>query len=478
MIRILIVDDRNLVIQNLKGLIELEEELEVVGTAENGSQGIKLVEQLQPDVAIVDLTMPHLNGIETTYLITHNHPQTKVLIFTGADGRMLNQAILAGAKGYLLKSSSRENLIAAIYAVHRNSVYIGDGILDRVRLSSRDSQQKLLKQINWWLAKEVINWWREHSLSPIHTAEQIVENLSLDRLGLSWMRDYLCQQKGTELTLTEEFRLKVAQLFAQIEDAANPEQKLLEKKLQIFALLNRQNHANYLAILRNNFQYLQTITLEKLQKIISSLWQQAAPLPLLNCLQSVEKYLSNWQQFFVREYQNSQIKENAARHSLNYLLSAKNSPLDKQESCKKAVIFIYRCQINAELNNLLAQLVSKMIQQLKIYLNILGKANALLSESSEQLEQQITPLVIALTPFFERLQDKVNLKQLRRDFEASTGHSLNQWGVSESICYPELNHWLIEKLRPIATKIYSDLRKEALAISFLEYNEHQQINLS
>lgn len=472
MIRILIIDDQNLVLQKLEGLIKLEEELKVVGTAKNGQQGIELVEQLQPDVAIIDLIMPFKNGIETTYLITQNYPQTKVLIFTGSDGRMLNKAILAGAKGYLLKTNSREDLIAAIYAVQRNSIYIGEGILEQIQLSSVDSQRSKLKQINWWLAKEVINWWSKHSVYPTPTAKQMVKSLGLDQPGLSWMKDYLCQQKGTDLTLPKEISLKVAEIFVGIEDSANLEQKLIEQKPRIYNWLDGENQTDYLAILHSNFQSLETITSEKLQKIISSLWQQAAPLPLLNCLQSVEKYLSNWQQFFEQEYESNLVKENAAWQSFNYLLESKDSHLDKQELYKKAIMFIYQCKINAELSTMLAQLVLNIIEQLKIYLDILGKTNNLLSELQKQLESQDTSEVVALTPFFEQLQAKVDLDELRRDFETSTGHLLNQWGVFESISNSEINNRLIEKLRPVAQEIYLELRKQALAISFLEYYEY------
>ena len=472
MIRILLIDDRQSVLQNLEGLIELEEELIVVGTAKNPEQGIELVEQLQPEVAIVDLTMPKKDGIETTYSITQNYPQTKVIIFTGSDGRMLNKAILAGAKGYLLKNSPREDLIAAIYAVKRNSIYIGDGILDRVQLSSIDSQRLKLKQINLWLAREVINWWCEHSLVQTPTVKQIVESLSLDRSGVSSMKDYLCRQKDTELTLRDEIRLKVTQLFVEIEESGNLEQKLIEKKPQIYNWLEGEDNIDYWVRLRNNSQSLQTTTLEKLQTMISSLWQQAAPLPLRECLQSVENYLLNLQRFLQQEYENSLVKENAAWHSFDHLLTLKDSRFVKQELLKKAVMFIYQCKMNAKLNNLLSRLVLKIIQQLKIYLDILDRTINLLSNSENQLKQQNTPEVFTLTLFFEQLQEKVSLSELRRDFETSVGHSLNQWGVSPTIYNSEINHRLRSQLSPITREIYSSLRKEALAISFLEYAEH------
>lgn len=471
MIRILIIDDQNSVLHSLEGLIESEEKLKVVGMAKNGQQGIKLVEQLRPDVAIIDLTMPLKDGIETTCLIYRHYPQTKVLILTGSDGRMLNQAISAGASGYLLKNSSREDLIAAIEAVKRNNVYIGEGILDRDRLLSIDSQQTKLKQINSWLAKEAIDWWCKHSLCSTPTAKQIVESLSLDRSGLSWMKERLCRRENKHFTLIEEIELRIEQLFVEIENSTEPERELIARKTQIFDWLkdekNTDSYVDCLAILHGNFQSLQITTSSRLQKVISSLWQEVAPLPLLECLRSVKKYLLNWHQFFKQERDRRLVKENAAWHSFDYLLESQDN-LNKQELCKKAVIFIYRCRINAELNNLLAQIVSQILQQLETQIGVVEKTNNLLLESKKQLEQQYSPELLALTPFFEQLQQKDRLK-LRRDMEKSIGHSLNQWGVCQSISNSKINDLLIEKLRPIAREIYTDLRQEALAVSFLEY---------
>ena len=477
MIRIVIIDDRKPVLQNLKELIKPEEEFKVVGVAENGQQGVELVEQLQPDVAIVDLIMPLKNGIETTYLITQNYPQTKVLILTGSDGRMLNKAILAGANGYLLKGTSREDLIAAISAISRNSVYIGTGILDRVQLSSVDSQQSKIKYISLWLAQEVLDWWCEHSSFQTFTAKQIIKDLSLDLSGLSWMKSFLCKVENTHFTLIDELELKVEDLFIEIGNYADSYYELSKRQTQISNWFTRQNsdrfHTDFSVILDNNYQSLRIVTLEKLQKIISSLWKEEAPIPSQNCLQLVKEYLLNWQQFLEQEYENIQAKENAAWHSFNYLLEAKEDVLpNKRELCKKTLLFIYRCKTDAKLNNLLVQLTLEIIKQLEIHIDILKKTNNLLSDLKKQLEQQHTPDLIALTPLLEQIFQKTLAEELRRDFERSTGQPLNQWGMTKSISKSEISNRLQEKLKPIAREIYLKLRKEALAISFLEYAEY------
>ena len=476
MIRILIIDDQKLVLNSLEGLLELEEKLKVVGKAENPEQGIELVKRLQPDVAIVDLAMPSKSGLEITYSITQNYPKTKVIIFTGSDGRMLNKAILAGAKGYLLKNTSTEDLVAAIRAVERNSIYIGKGILDRVQLSSIDSQRFKINQINFWLAKEVIERWRKYS-TPTPIAKQIIEDLGLDRLELLWIKDKPCLQNNTSLTLTEEVKLKVEELFIQIKESADPDRELAIRKPQINDWLHERSKSNpnidYSTILYNNCQSLQRSISQKLQLLISS-WQQAAPLPLLNCLQSVEEHLLDRHQFLKQEYESNLIKENSAWHSFDYLVVApKESLSNEQELHKKVVLFIYQCKIDAEINKLLSQVILKIIQQLKAQLDIVSKTDNLLLGAIEQLAQKNTSEVTTLTPPFEQIQPKVRPEELRRYFEELVGHSLNHWGVARSISSIEINHRLLKKLKPIAQKIYSHLRKEALAVSFLEYAEYR-----
>lgn len=486
MIRILIIDDQKLVHERLRSLIELDEKIKVVGTAKDGQMGIELVKQLQPDIAIIDLTMPLKSGIETTNLIAQNYPKTKILIFTGSDGRMLNKAMLKGAKGYLLKNASREDLVAAIRAVERGNVYIGKGILDSVQLSSINSQEskiehiKKIEHINLWLAKEVINWWSKHSSLEAPTKEQMIKGLGLDRSGLSWMKGYLGRQNNTNLTVTEELKLKVKQLFAQIKDSVNPDLELARRKQQIYNLLNLDNntdsdsHLDYLTIVYNNFQLLQEVTLEKMRKFISSFWQQAAPISLLDCLKSVEKYLLKCIQSLNQKYESSTIKENSAWHSFDYLFVAKQDALpDKQKLCEKAVIFIGQCKVETEINKRLVEVISQIVREIRINVIILSKTSNLLlqciKDLEQDLEQQDMLELTTLIPSFDQIQQEVLLEELRRDFEKSVGRSLNQWGSSESISNSEINNRLLEKLRPVAQKIYSNLREEALAVSFLKY---------
>ena len=118
-IRIVIADDHAVVRQGTRSLLEREKDLEVVGEAGDGEEAVKLIEQLRPDVAIVDIAMPKLNGIEVTRRIKPGCPSTAVLILSAYDDDEYVFALLeAGAAGYLLKDVDSREVVEAVRAVH------------------------------------------------------------------------------------------------------------------------------------------------------------------------------------------------------------------------------------------------------------------------------------------------------------------------------------------------------------------------
>jgi two-component system, NarL family, response regulator LiaR len=115
MIRLLLVDDQDVVRIGISAILSTEEDIEVVDTAADGAEALYLVEQHQPDLVLIDLKMPVMNGIQATRLIRERFPSVKVLVLTTYDAdEWVFDAIRAGAAGYLLKDSSREDLLKAI----------------------------------------------------------------------------------------------------------------------------------------------------------------------------------------------------------------------------------------------------------------------------------------------------------------------------------------------------------------------------
>jgi NarL family two-component system response regulator LiaR len=119
-IRVLVADDHAIVRKGIRALLATELDIEVVGEAENGREAVTEVEKLRPDVILMDLVMPEMDGIEAICRITARQPEARILVLTSfaADDKVF-PAIKAGALGYLLKDSSPEELVQAIHQVHR-----------------------------------------------------------------------------------------------------------------------------------------------------------------------------------------------------------------------------------------------------------------------------------------------------------------------------------------------------------------------
>lgn len=124
-IRILIADDHPVVRQGLKSLLGERPGWEVVAEAADGEEAVKIADRLNPDVVVLDVTMPRMHGLEACRLIRQNLPDCEVLMVTQHDSpQMMREALLCGAKGYVVKSNAPRDLLAAVEAVsqHRNFV--------------------------------------------------------------------------------------------------------------------------------------------------------------------------------------------------------------------------------------------------------------------------------------------------------------------------------------------------------------------
>ncbi len=143
-IKVLIVDDQKMIREGLKALIKTEEDIEIVGVAENGEHAVKQVESLQPNVVLMDMEMPGMNGMEATKLICQRFPDVKILVLSTFDTQeYVSRSLSAGAMGYLLKGTPAKELTDAIRSVHRGYAQIGPGIYRNIALPQLEEAEKL-----------------------------------------------------------------------------------------------------------------------------------------------------------------------------------------------------------------------------------------------------------------------------------------------------------------------------------------------
>jgi DNA-binding NarL/FixJ family response regulator len=194
-IRVLIVDDHTVLRDTLRLLLETNGEVEVLGEAGDGRQAIDMAVQLKPDVVLMDTAMPGLNGIEATQVIRKRLPKTRVLILSGLGHEdQVRKALQAGASGYVLKSSSAEELLLAIKTVSQSNTYLSQSLAegDRLRtyLMAGDSKSS-----------------RESSLSPRerevlqliaegYTTRAIAERLFISVKTVEAHKEHIVQKLG------------------------------------------------------------------------------------------------------------------------------------------------------------------------------------------------------------------------------------------------------------------------------------------
>ncbi len=131
--QILLADDHGLVRQGFRMILAAEPDMEIVGEASNGREALELAERLRPDVVVMDVAMPELNGIEATRRLAESSPRTRVLALSmHKDSVYVREILRAGARGYLLKDAIDRDLVSAVRAVARGEGYLSPAVSDAV----------------------------------------------------------------------------------------------------------------------------------------------------------------------------------------------------------------------------------------------------------------------------------------------------------------------------------------------------------
>ena len=196
-IRILLADDHKIVFDSLKSLLDRQPDMEVVGGAENGRVAVEEVHELKPDVVIMDVTMPNLNGIEATRQITGQYPAIKVVALSmHADKQFVTGILSAGASGYLTKNCSFDELVKAVRLVAENKKYLCPdvtGIVIEESLSGASGKGSSTADLLTSREREILQL-----LAEGKTIKQIAEQLFLSIKTIYTHRDQIMKKLHVE----------------------------------------------------------------------------------------------------------------------------------------------------------------------------------------------------------------------------------------------------------------------------------------
>lgn len=178
MIRVLLAEDHVMVRAGLQALLERDKDIKVIGEASNGQEAVDLTSELKPDVLVLDIMMPRLNGIQAAEQIRTLKLPVKILFVSMySDAGLVRQALQTGAKGYVLKTSAGEELLQAIRAVAKGETYLGEEISS---MAMEDSFRPNMKQVDNPLEllspreKEILQLITEE-----HTSSEVAKILSI-----------------------------------------------------------------------------------------------------------------------------------------------------------------------------------------------------------------------------------------------------------------------------------------------------------
>ncbi len=193
-IKIMIADDHTIVRQGMRKLLETYPELQVIGESQDGDETVELAKQLLPEIIIMDISMPGLNGLEATRQLKKRLPQIKILILTmHAEKEYIFKILQSGASGYLLKGSAIEELITAIHAVDRGESYlsppISKSIIEEYVGGGPNTRSTTQSQPLTTREREVLQL-----IAEGHTSKSIATYLSLSSKTIETHRSHIMQK--------------------------------------------------------------------------------------------------------------------------------------------------------------------------------------------------------------------------------------------------------------------------------------------
>jgi DNA-binding NarL/FixJ family response regulator len=197
-IKVILADDHRIFRKGLKSLLSEKENIEVLAEADNGDEALEATRKHKPEIVIMDIAMPKMDGIEATRKIRERFPDTEVVVLSmHAKKAYIDQVLKAGAKGYVLKDSDEENLLSAIDTVHNGGYYLDSPIADQVLSDyfSDKSKRELKKQSDPLSERE-----REvlRLLAEGHSNQEVADTLYISRKTVENHRANIVRKTGIQ----------------------------------------------------------------------------------------------------------------------------------------------------------------------------------------------------------------------------------------------------------------------------------------
>lgn len=486
MIRILIADNQKAIHWLLKNFLANQQNIDLVGNADNGKTAVELVKQLSPDVVLLDLYMPIMDGLSATKLIAQSHQQTKIIIFSSQENeQFVAQTIMAGANGYLLKKSAIENIGTALQMVFEGKYYLDPQLAasNMLRQELPVSQDSKLANWTFFLAQEVIAAWRSQtSVGSLSTVKFIADLGLANDLAVGAISPIIFElEKSSEsISLFERLSIPLNLLEKGIYTRKNINSsymlgKLWESEVEIKDWFKHNSlvdeWSSDLFQSRLKVKDIRTNIFAEFEANIAIFWQNAGSRTTLEWLQELNSSLQAIQVDYKNQYQSYIQKETSAWSAFailsNELATSKKKAGDLRNwsAVWKALLFAYKFKLYAVLYSYaIEQLIVELIQRVNAYKSTVMQTDNLLLDLHSRFSQDICTK-INLTFFSFEQTSPINPIQLRKELESYSGYSLNQWGKTDLINYQLLQEWLIAKIQPVANQFYIEGDHTAIASS-------------
>ena len=476
MIRILIADDQKAIHWLLESFLANQQNIDLVGTADNGKTAVELTNQLLPDVVLLDLCMPIMDGLSATKLIAKSHQQTKIIIFSSQENeQFVAQTIMAGANGYLLKKSAIENLATALQTVSEGKYYL-DPQLAASNILHRElptiTQDSSLDNWTYSLAKEIIAAWRfqtsDRSLSTVEliadlglaidravgTISPIIFELERSSQSISFFKKLSIHLNLLQTSIWKRKNINSNYMFGQLRESEVEIKDWFERNLLVDEWSNNVSQPHL------KVKNIRTKIFTKFEDNIAILWQHAGSRVTWEWLQELDSSLQAIKVDYKNRHQNQIQKETSAWSAFsilsNELATSKKKAGDIRnwKAAWKALLFAYKFKLYALLYSYaLEQLIIELIQRVKAYKSTVMQTDNLLADLQSKFARNIHTKIDLTFLSFDST-DLIEPIQLREELELRIGCSLNQWGKTDSINDRLLQEWMIAKIQPIANQFY------------------------